>query len=72
VHTTPTIIGALFTTGGIGALIGAPGRRRWPDARCAETIYQAVFAGTFGTQNRSLRTGRCRRLTVGACPAPTK
>jgi transposase, IS30 family len=28
---------------------------------CAETVYRAIFAGTFGTDNRSLRTGRCRR-----------
>jgi IS30 family transposase len=40
---------------------------------CAETIYRAVFAGTFGTDNRSLRTGRCRRkLHRRGVPSPNK
>jgi len=52
-------------------------RRTYPrDAQmqaCAETIYRAVFAGSFGTKNRSLRTGRCRRKPHRrGVPSPNK
>jgi transposase, IS30 family len=40
---------------------------------CAETVYRALFAGTFGSQNRSLRTGRCsRKPHRRGVPSPNK